>query len=188
MPANTPFDLKDIEKRMDGAIQSLKTEFSGLRTGRANVHLLDPVMVEAYGAATPLNQVAAVSAPEPRMLAVQVWDRGTVTAVEKAIRSAGLGVNPIVDGQTIRVPIPPLNEERRKELAKLAAKYAEAAKVAVRNVRRDGMDHLKKLEKDGDFSEDQRKKNETLVQTSTDKFVKLIDETLKSKEEEIMQV
>jgi ribosome recycling factor len=188
MPANVPFDIKDLEKRMDGAVAALKTEFSGLRTGRANVHLLDPVMVEAYGASTPLNQVGAVSAPEPRMLAVAVWDRGVVTAVEKAIRSSGLGVNPIVDGQTIRVPIPPLNEERRRELAKLASKYSEAAKVAVRNVRRDGMEHLKKLEKDGDISEDQKKKNETLVQTATDKFVKTIDEALKIKEEEIMQV
>lgn len=188
MPANAPFDLKDLEKRMDGAVAALKTEFSGLRTGRANVHLLDPVMVDAYGATTPLNQVGAVSAPEPRMLAVQVWDRGVVTAVEKAIRSSGLGVNPIVDGQTIRVPIPPLNEERRRELAKLASKYAEAAKVAVRNVRRDGMEHLKKLEKDGDQSEDQRKKNEALVQTATDKFVKQIDDALRTKEEEIMQV
>jgi ribosome recycling factor len=188
MPANAPFDLKDIEKRMDGAIQALKTEFTGLRTGRANVHLLDPVMVEAYGAMTPLNQVGAVSAPEPRMLAVSVWDRGTVTAVEKAIRSSGLGVNPIVDGQTIRVPIPPLNEERRRELAKLAGKYAEAAKVAVRNVRRDGMEHLKKLEKDGDIGEDQRKKHEASVQTATDKFVKQVDDALKTKEEEIMQV
>jgi ribosome recycling factor len=188
VPANAPFDQKDLEKRMDGALAALKIEFQGLRTGRANAHLLDPVMVDAYGSMTPLNQVGAVSAPEPRMLTVQIWDRGVVTAVEKAIRSAGLGVNPIVDGQTIRVPIPPLNEERRKELAKLAAKYSEAAKVAVRNVRRDGMDHLKKLEKDGDISEDQRKKNETLVQTATDKFVKMIDDALKTKEEEIMQV
>lgn len=188
MPANAPFDLKDLEKRMDGALQALKTEFSGLRTGRANVHLLDPVMVEAYGASTPLSQLGAVSAPEPRMLAVSVWDRSVVTAVEKAIRSSGLGVNPIVDGQTIRVPIPPLNEERRRELAKLASKYAEAAKVAVRNVRRDGMEHLKKLEKDGDISEDIKKKHEAQVQTATDALVKKIDETLKQKEEEIMQV
>jgi ribosome recycling factor len=185
---NQPFNLDEIKKRMDGAITALKTEFSGLRTGRANVHLLDPIMVEAYGASMPLNQVGSVTAPEPRMLAVQVFDRGTVVAVEKAIRSAGLGVNPIVDGQTIRVPIPALNEERRKELAKLAAKYAEAARVAVRNVRRDGMEHLKKLEKDGDISQDQHKKFADQVQQATDQCVKKVDETLKSKEEEIMQV
>jgi ribosome recycling factor len=185
---NAPFNLEDFKKRMDGAINALKTEFSGLRTGRANVHLLDPIHVEAYGASTPLAQVAAVSAPEPRLLAVQVWDRGVVTAVEKAIRSAGLGVNPIVDGQTIRVPIPPLNEERRKELVKLAAKYGEQARVAVRNVRRDAMEYLKKLEKDGDISQDQHKKFGDQVQQATDQFVKTVDATLKTKEEEIMQV
>lgn len=185
---NAPFNLDDLRKRMDGAIAALKTEFSGLRTGRANIHLLDPIHVEAYGASTPLNQVAAVSAPEARMLAVQVWDRGVVTAVEKAIRNAGLGVNPVVDGQTIRVPIPPLSEERRKELAKLAGKYGEAARVAVRNVRRDGMDHLKKLEKDGDISEDQHKKFADQIQKVTDEFVKSVDAAVKAKEEEIMQV
>lgn len=185
---NAPFNLEDLKKRMDGAIVSLKTEFSGLRTGRANIHLLDPIQVEAYGATTPLNQVAAVSAPEPRMLAVQVWDRGVVTAVEKAIRNAGLGVNPVVDGQTVRVPIPPLSEERRKELAKLAGKYGEAARVAIRNVRRDGMDYLKKLEKDGDISEDQHKKFADQIQKATDEFVKSVDAAVKVKEEEIMQV
>jgi ribosome recycling factor len=185
---NAPFNLEDLKKRMDGAIAALKTEFSGLRTGRANIHLLDPIQVEAYGATTPLNQVAAVSAPEPRMLAVQVWDRGVVTAVEKAIRNAGLGVNPIVDGQTVRVPIPPLNEERRRELSKLAGKYGEAARVAVRNVRRDGMDYLKKLEKDGDISEDQHKKLAEQVQKATDDYVKQVDSAVKNKEEEIMQV
>jgi ribosome recycling factor len=185
---NAPFNLDDLKKRMDGAIMALKTEYAGLRTGRANVHLLDPIHVDAYGASTPLNQVAAVSAPEPRMLSVQVWDRGVVTAVEKAIRNAGLGVNPIVDGQTIRVPIPPLNEERRKELAKLAGKYAEAARVAIRNVRRDGMENLKKLEKDGDISQDQHKKFSEQVQQATDQFVKSVDTTLAAKEEEIMQV
>ena len=188
MAANTPFDLEDIKKRMEGAITALKTEYTGLRTGRANVHLLDPIMVDAYGASTPLNQVGGVSAPEPRMLAVQVWDRGVVTAVEKAIRNAGLGVNPIVDGQTVRVPIPPLNEERRRELSKLAGKYGEAARVAVRNVRRDGMDHLKKLEKDGDISEDQHKKFAVEVQHATDQFVKSVDAAVRTKEEEIMQV
>lgn len=185
---NAPFNLDDIKKRMDGALTALKTEYTGLRTGRANIHLLDPIHVDAYGASTPLNQVGAVSAPEPRMLAVQVWDKGVVNAVEKAIRNAGLGVNPIVDGQTIRVPIPPLNEERRRELAKLAGKYAEAARVAVRNVRRDGMEHLKKLEKDGDISQDQHKKFAEQVQQSTDQFVKSVDQALASKEEEIMQV
>lgn len=185
---NAPFNLDDIKKRMDGALAALKTEYTGLRTGRANIHLLDPIHVDAYGASTPLNQVGAVSAPEPRMLSVQVWDRGVVSAVEKAIRNAGLGVNPIVDGQTIRVPIPPLNEERRKELAKLAGKYAEAARVAIRNVRRDGMEHLKKLEKDGDISQDQHKKFAEQVQQATDQFVRSVDSTLETKEEEIMQV
>jgi len=185
---NTPFNLDDIKKRMDGALTALKTEYTGLRTGRASIHLLDPITVEAYGASTPLNQVGAVSAPEPRMLAVQVWDKGVVTAVEKAIRNAGLGVNPIVDGQTIRVPIPPLNEERRRELAKLAGKYAEAARVAIRNVRRDGMEHLKRLEKDGDISQDQHKKFAEQVQQATDQFVKNVDQAMAAKEEEIMQV
>jgi len=188
MAANAPFSLEDIKKRMEGAIAALKTEFTGLRTGRANIHLLDPIHVDAYGASTPLNQVAAVSAPDPRMLAVQVWDRGVVGAVEKAIRNSGLGVNPIVDGQTVRVPIPPLSEERRRELAKLAHKYGEAARVAIRNVRRDGMDHLKKLEKDHDISEDQHKRHAEQVQQATDQFVKQVDAAVRVKEEEIMQV
>jgi ribosome recycling factor len=185
---NAPFNIEDIKKRMEGAIAALKTEFAGLRTGRANIHLLDPIQVEAYGATTSLNQVGAVSAPEPRMLAVQVWDRGVVSAVEKAIRNAGLGVNPVVDGQTVRVPIPPLSEERRRELAKLAGKYGEAARVAVRNVRRDGMDYLKKLEKDHDISEDQHKKLAEQIQQTTDQYVKAVDAAVRSKEEEIMQV
>jgi ribosome recycling factor len=185
---NAPFNLDDVKKRMEGAIAALKTEFSGLRTGRANIHLLDPIHVDAYGASTPLNQVAAVSAPDPRMLAVQVWDRGVVSAVEKAIRNAGLGVNPIVDGQTVRVPIPPLSEERRRELAKLAGKYGEAARVAIRNVRRDAMDHLKKLERDHDISEDQHKRHAEQVQKETDGFVKQVDAAVRVKEEEIMQV
>jgi ribosome recycling factor len=188
MAANAPFNLKDIEKRMDGAVAALKTEFSGLRTGRASAHLLDPVQVEAYGSTTPLNQVAMVSAPEPRMLTVQIWDRAMVGAVDKAIRAAGLGLNPIVDGQNLRIPIPPLNEERRKELAKLAGKYAEAAKVAIRNVRRDAMEHLKKLEKDGDIGQDVHKKHGDQVQQATDAHIKKVDEALKAKEEEIMQV
>ncbi len=185
---NAPFNIDDIKKRMDGAIAALKTEYTGLRTGRANIHLLDPITVEAYGATTPLNQVAAVSAPEPRMLAVQVWDRQVVGAVEKAIRNAGLGVNPVVDGQTVRVPIPPLSEERRKELAKLAGKYGEAARVAVRNVRRDGMDQLKKLERDGDISEDEHKRLAEQIQQSTDQYVRAVDAAVRTKEEEIMQV
>lgn len=188
MAAGGKFELKDFEKRMDGALASLKQEFSGLRTGRASASLLDNIMVEAYGAMTPLNQVAGVSAPEPRLLSVQIWDRGVVVAVEKAIRNSDLGLNPVMDGQTLRVPIPPLNEERRKELAKIAGKHAEAARVAVRNVRRDAMDLLKKLEKDGHASQDEHKKLADQVQQATDQFVKRVDEALKQKEEEIMQV
>lgn len=182
------FNIDDIKRRMDGALASLKSDFQGLRTGRANVNLLDPVMVEAYGATVPLNQVAAVSAPDPRMLVVTVWDKGTVVSVEKAIRNAGLGLNPITDGMNLRVPIPPLNEERRRDLAKLAGKYAETAKVAIRNVRRDGMDLLKKLEKSGEITEDQLKKLGDQIQTATDAHVKQVDEAQKAKEDEIMQV
>lgn len=182
------FDLKAYEKRMDGAISSLKTEFGGLRTGRASVHLLDTVQVPAYGSPTPLNQVASVSAPEARMLAVNVWDKSMVAATDKAIREASLGLNPIVDGQVLRIPIPPLSEERRKELAKVAGKFAETARVAVRNVRRDAMDTLKKAEKDGDINEDEHKSNSGDVQKLTDRMVSTIDEALKAKEEEIMQV
>lgn len=188
MPATPSFNLEDVKKRMDGALAALKHEFSGLRTGRATSTLLDPVMVEAYGAMTPLNQVASVTAPEPRMLAVQVYDRQTVGAVDKAIRAAGLGLNPVVEGQLLRIPIPPLNEERRRELAKLAGKYAETARVAIRNVRRDALDQLKKLEKEGAITQDQQKKNSDQVQQATDQFVKKVDDALKTKEEEIMQV
>jgi ribosome recycling factor len=182
------FDIKTLEKRMDGALSSLKTEFTGLRTGRASVHLLDTIMVSAYGAMTPINQVASVSAPEARMLSVSVWDRSVVGAVDRAIRESPLGLNPIMDGQTLRIPIPPLSEERRKELAKLAGKFAEAARIAVRNVRRDGMDLLKRLEKAGAISEDQNKARSADVQKLTDRMVASIDEALKAKEEEIMQV
>jgi ribosome recycling factor len=182
------FDIKAIEKRMDGAVASLKQEFSGLRTGRASVHLLDTVQVSAYGSPMPLNQVASVTAPEARMLAVSVWDKSMVGAVDKAIREANLGLNPIVDGQTLRLPIPPLSEERRKELAKLAGKFAEAAKIAVRNVRRDGNDLLKALEKKGEINEDALKARTTDVQKVTDKIIASIDEALKAKEQEIMQV
>jgi ribosome recycling factor len=181
-------DLSKYRDRMDKAIIALKEEFSGLRTGRASVHLLDPVSVEAYGSSMPLNQVAAISVPEPRMITVSVWDKGMVAAVDKAIRAAGIGLNPVVDGQTLRVPVPPLTEERRKDLAKLAGKYAETQKIAVRNVRRDGMEDLKKLEKDGAISQDDQKKMGEDIQRFTDDAVKRIDETLKTKEQEIMQV
>ncbi|MGE3142103.1 MAG: ribosome recycling factor [Hyphomonadaceae bacterium] len=188
MAAAPPFQIEDYAKRMDGALSALRHEFSGLRTGRASASLLDPVMVEAYGGVSPLNQVAAVTVPEPRMISVQIWDKAVVGAVDKAIRAAGLGLNPIVDGMTLRVPIPPLTGERRAELAKLAGKYAEHGRVAVRNVRREAMDHLKRLEKEGQISEDERKKRETLVQQATDKHIKEIDQSLSAKEEEIMQV
>ena len=181
-------DLKLYRDRMDKSVNSLKDDYAGLRTGRANSGLLDPVMVEAYGSMSPLNAVAAVSVPEPRMISVSVWDKGMVVSVEKAIRAAGLGLNPIVDGQTLRIPIPPLTEERRKELVKLAGKYAEDKKVAVRNVRRDANDELKKAEKAGEISQDEQKKMETEVQKDTDAAIKRIDETFKAKEIEIMQV
>lgn len=181
-------DLKTFRDRMDKAVAALKEEFAGLRTGRASASLLDPVQVEAYGSTMPLNQVAAVSVPEPRMISVNVWDRGMVVSVEKAIRAAGLGLNPVVDGQTLRVPIPPLTEERRKEIAKLAGKYAEQQRVAVRNVRRDANDELKKAEKDGEIGQDELKRLETEVQKDTDAAIKRIDEALKAKEQEIMQV
>ena len=180
------YDKDDLERRMKGAVESLKGDLSGLRTGRANVTLLDPVTVEVYGAQMPLNQVATVSAPEPRMLSVQVWDRSNVTPVEKAIRSAGLGLNPIADGQTLRLPIPDLTEERRKELAKLAGQYAEKARVAARNVRRDGMDNLKADEKKGELSEDERKRHETEVQKLTDSTIADIDAAVAQKEKEIL--
>ncbi len=181
-------DLASYRNRMDKAVAALKEEFSGLRTGRANSGLLDPVQVEAYGSVSPLNAVAAISVPEPRMITVNVWDKGMVVSVEKAIRAAGLGLNPIVDGQTLRIPIPPLTEERRKDLVKLAGKYAEQQKIAVRDVRRDANDDLKKAEKAGDVSQDEQKKMEAEVQKDTDAAIKRIDETLKTKEAEIMQV
>ena len=180
------YNKSDLERRMAGALESLKGDLTGLRTGRANVQLLDPVMVTVYGANMPLNQVATVSAPEPRMLSVQVWDKGNVGPVDKAIRSAGLGLNPIVDGQTLRLPIPDLTEERRKELAKLASKYAEGARVAVRNVRRDGMDSLKADEKKGEISEDERKRLETEIQKLTDSSIADIDAATAAKEKEIL--
>ena len=181
-------DLNTYRDRMDKAISALKDEYSGLRTGRASASLLDPVMVEAYGASTPLNAVAAISVPEARLISVSVWDKGVVAAVDKAIRAAGLGLNPIVDGMTLRIPIPPLTEERRKDLAKLAGKYAEQQRIAVRNVRRDANEDLKKAEKAGEISQDEQKKLETEVQGFTDGAIKRIDEALKTKEQEIMQV
>ncbi|GAA0869994.1 ribosome recycling factor [Brevundimonas basaltis] len=181
-------DLKSYRDRMDKAVGALKEEFAGLRTGRANVGLLDPVQVEAYGSTAPLNSVAAISVPEPRMISVNVWDKSMVGPVEKAIRAAGLGLNPIVDGQMLRIPVPALTEERRKELAKLAGKYAEQQKIAVRNVRRDANDDLKKAEKASEISQDEQKKMEAEVQKDTDAAIKRIDETLKAKEVEIMQV
>ena len=183
MPA---YDKNDIQRRMDGATDSLKSDLVGLRTGRASIALLDPVTVEVYGAQMPLNQVATVSAPEPHLLSVQVWDKGNVNAVEKAIHSAGLGLNPISDGQMIRLPIPDLTEERRKELAKLASQYAEKARIAVRNVRRDGMDALKTDEKKHEISEDERKRLETEVQKMTDATIADIDSASHAKEQEIL--
>lgn len=182
------YDEDDLKRRMDGAIESLRKEFAGLRTGRASANLLDPIKVEAYGTPTPINQVGTVSVPEPRMISVQIWDKDMVGAVDKAIRNSQLGLNPVVEGQLLRIPIPPLNEERRAELAKLAGSYAENARVAVRNVRRDGMDGLKKLEKDGTLSEDEHKSFAEDVQKLTDDAIKKIDDNLKTKQEEIMQV
>jgi len=181
-------DLNELEKRMQGAMDALKKEFAGLRTGRASVNLLDPVMVEAYGQRMPLNQVGTVSAPEARLLAVNVWDKGLVTPTAKAIRDAGLGLNPQPDGQMIRIPLPELTSERRAELAKLGHKYAELARVAVRNVRRDGMDRLKKMERDHELSEDDHKLWSEETQRLTDETIKKIDEALAAKQKEIMHV
>ena len=180
------YDKADLERRMHGAVEALKHDLIGLRTGRASINLLDPVTVEVYGSQMPLNQVATVSVPEPRLISVQVWDKGNVGPVDKAIRSAGLGLNPIVDGTTLRLPIPDLTEERRKELAKLAGQYAEKARVAARNVRRDGMDNLKTDEKKGDISEDERKRRETEVQKLTDSTIGEIDAAAAAKEKEIL--
>lgn len=173
---------------MKGAVEVLQQEFGGLRTGRASTSLLEPVQVMAYGSPMPLNQVGSISVPEPRMLSVQVWDKSMVGAVEKAIRDAGLGLNPASDGTLVRIPIPALNEERRQELSKIAGKYAEEARISVRNVRRSGMDNLKALEKDGEISQDEQRGWEKTVQDLTDVYIKEIDETLDAKEAEIMQV
>lgn len=180
------YDKADLERRMKGAVESLKSDLSGLRTGRANTALLDPVQVEVYGSKMPLNQVATVSVPEPRMLSVQVWDKANVTPVEKAIRAAGLGLNPVSDGQMLRLPIPDLTEDRRKELAKLAGQYAEKARIAIRNVRRDGMDALKADENKKEISEDDRKRLETEVQKMTDDIIASADAAAADKEKEIL--
>jgi len=180
------YDKADIERRMNGAVDALKGDLGGLRTGRANTTLLDPVQVDVYGALMPLNQVATVSAPEPRMLSVQVWDKSNILAVEKGIAHANLGLNPMIDGQTLRLPMPDLTEERRKELAKLAGQYAEKAKIAIRNVRRDGMEALKTDEKKKEISEDERKRMEDDVQKLTDKYVAETDEAAAKKEQEIL--
>ena len=186
--ATAPFDLPELQRRMQGAIASLKHELGGLRTGRASAGLVEPIHLEAYGQSMPLNQVASISIPEPRMISIQVWDRSMVGAVEKAIRDSNLGLSPNTEGQTLRIRIPELNEQRRKELVKVAHKYAEEARVAVRHVRRDGIDHLKRLMKDKAISEDDEKRHETEVQKATDKAVGEIDQALAVKEKEIMQV
>lgn len=180
------YDKADVERRMKGAVEALKSDLQGLRTGRANTSLLDPVVVEVYGSMMPLSQVATVSAPEPRMLSVQVWDKSNMTPVEKGIAHANLGLNPIIDGQTLRLPIPDLTQERRKELAKLAGQYAEKAKIAIRNVRRDAMESLKADEKKKEISEDDRKRSEEQVQKLTDQYVKETDEAAAKKEQEIL--
>ena len=178
-------DLAELRRRMEGAIASLKTEFSGLRTGRASASLVEPIDVDAYGSKMPMNQVGTIGIPEPRMIVIQVWDKGLVGPVEKAIRESGLGINPVVDGQNVRIPVPPLTEERRKELAKVASKYAEQTKIAIRNVRREGMEAIKKS---AGMGEDEQKKLSEDVQKLTDELVKAVDVALAAKEEEIMQV
>lgn len=181
-------DLSDVKRRMDSALDVLKKEFGGLRTGRASPNLLDHVMVDAYGSSMPINQVGTVGVPEARLITVQIWDRGLVKSADKAIREAGLGLNPQIDGQLIRIPLPALTEERRKDLTKVAHKYAEQARIAVRNVRRDGMEMLKKAEKDHKVTEDDHRKRAAEVQKLTDEHVNKVDETLAAKEKEIMQV
>ncbi|MBE0694313.1 MAG: ribosome recycling factor [Aquamicrobium sp.] len=186
--SSTGVDFKDLQRRMDGAIAAFKHDIASLRTGRASANLLDPIQVQAYGTPMPINQVATVSVPEPRMLSVSVWDKQMVGAVDKAIREANLGFNPIVDGTTLRIPLPELNEQRRKELVKIAHQYAEQAKVAARHVRRDGMEHAKKAEKDGDISQDESRVQHDKVQKLTDETIAAIDSLLAEKEAEIMQV
>lgn len=181
-------DMKSLNKRMDGAVSVLADEFAGLRTGRASPSLIDRINVDAYGSEMPMTQVGTISVPEPRLLTVQIWDASLLKAAEKAIRDAGLGLNPQSDGQLIRVPVPELNEERRREMSKIAGKYAEQARVAVRNVRRDGMDTLKRMERDSEISQDEHKTDAAEIQTLTDAHIAKIDEALAHKEQEIMQV
>ncbi|MEP3279183.1 MAG: ribosome recycling factor [Stappiaceae bacterium] len=188
MSDTASFDIADLKRRMNGAISVLKTELAGLRTGRASSSMMDPIQVEAYGSNMPISQVATVSVPEPRMISVQVWDKTMVAAVEKAIRESSLGLNPVVDGTLLRLPIPELNEERRLELAKVAHKYGEQAKVSIRHVRRDGMDILKKLEKDSEISQDEHHAESDTVQKLTDDMIAEVDEILEKKEQEIKQV
>lgn len=187
MAESLEIDTGNLERRMEGAITSLKTEFASLRTGRASATMLEPVLVDAYGTKTPINQVGTINVPESRMVTINVWDKGLVGKVEKAIRESGLGINPQLNGTIIMLPIPELNEERRRELTKVASHYAEHARVAVRNVRRDGMDQIKKAKADG-MSEDDQKFWESEVQDLTDRFIKLVDEALDHKQAEIMQV
>ena len=181
-------DMADIKRRMEGALTSLKNDLAGLRTGRASANILDPITVEAYGQAMPMNQVGTVSVPEPRMISVQVWDKSMVGAVEKAIRESDLGLNPVTDGTTLRIPLPELNEERRREIAKVAHQYAEQARIAVRHVRRDGMESIKKSEKDGDVGQDDARVASDNVQSETDAMIAEIDTIVAAKEAEIMQV
>ncbi len=187
MADDIDFDTDDLKRRMDGAMTALRQEFASLRTGRASAQMVEPVMVEAYGQPTPINQVGTVNVPEPRMVTISIWDKSLVGKAERAIRESGLGINPVVDGTTIRLPIPELNEERRKELAKVAGSYAENTRVAIRNIRRDGMDRLKKAKANG-MSEDDQKLWQTEVQEMTDDYIKRVDEALETKQEEIMQV
>ncbi len=185
---NAAFDINDIKRRMEGAINAFKHDLAGLRTGRASANLLDPIVVDAYGALTPLNQVANVTVPEARMLSVSVWDKALVGKVERAIRDSGLGLNPITDGMLLRIPLPELNEQRRKELVKIAHQYAESARIAIRHVRRDGLDHLKKQEKDGVLGQDESRALSDRVQKLTDDFIADVEHLLHQKEGEIMQI
>ncbi len=183
-----PVDIADLQRRMEGALTSMKSDFSGLRTGHASANILDPIVVDAYGQKMPINQIGTVSVPEPRMISVQVWDKAMVIAVEKAIRESSLGLNPITDGTNIRLPMPELNEERRKEIVKIAHQYAEQARVAIRHVRRDGMEAAKKAEKDGDIGQDEARVLSDQVQKSTDDAITQVDTLLEAKETEVMQV
>ncbi len=186
--SDSPIDLADLNRRMEGALNSMKGDLAGLRTGRASANILDPIMVEAYGQKMPMNQVGTVSVPEPRTIAIQIWDKGMVGAVEKAIRESNLGLNPVTDGTNLRIPMPELNEERRKEIVKIAHQYAESTRVAIRHVRRDGMDAIKKAQKDGDIGEDDAHGLSDKVQKSTDDMITEVDNIIASKETEIMQV